>query len=130
MILEKQSENEILTEGEVQTSTSMQIDDDSKIFLMRMLSKFYSDGIGSLIRETVSNALDSHRACGSMEPIIVSFKPGKDGNFEFSVQDFGCGLDDSDITNIISKYGKSTKRGSNNQLGAFGLNKGVKRLGY
>src|ERR1044072_7874130 len=121
MILEKKTDTLILEEGEVQESTNMEIDAESHVFLMRMLSKFYSDGIGSLIRETCRNALDSHRQCGVNEPIIVSFKANKDGNYEFSVEDFGCGLDDKDVTNIISKYGKSTKRNSNNQLGAFGL---------
>lgn len=121
MILETKTDTLILEEGEAQESTKMEIDAESHVFLMRMLSKFYSDGVGSLIRETCSNALDSHRECGVDEPIIVSFKQNKDGNYEFSVQDFGCGIDDKDVTNIISKYGKSTKRASVNQLGAFGL---------
>lgn len=121
MILEGKTETLLLEEGEVSESTNMEIDADSHIFMMRMLSKFYSDNIGSPIRETASNALDSHRECGSTEPIIVSFKQNKDGNYEFSVQDFGCGLDDKDVENVIKKYGKSTKRQSVNQLGAFGL---------
>ena len=121
MILEKQSEGIVLEEGEVQESVNMEIDADSHIFLMRMLSKFYADAIGSLIRETASNALDSHRECGVSDPIVVSFNQNTDGNYEFSVEDFGCGMDDKDVTNIISKYGKSTKRQSVNQLGAFGL---------
>src|SRR5688572_14160691 len=117
MILETKTDTLILEDGEVQESTNMEIDADSHIFLMRMLSKFYSDGVGSLIRETASNALDSHRACGVDEPIIVGFKANRDGNYEFTVQDFGCGLDADDVENIIKKYGKSTKRNSNNQLG-------------
>jgi hypothetical protein len=121
MILEKKTETLVLEDGEVQESTTMEIDADSHIFLMRMLSKFYSDGIGSLIRETASNALDSHRQCDVNDPIIVSFKKDKNNNYEFSVQDFGCGLDANDVENIIKKYGKSTKRNSDKQLGAFGL---------
>ena len=120
MILENQNEGLILTEGEVQESTSMEIDADSHIFLMRMLSKFYSDAVGSLIRETASNALDSHREANVNEPIIVSLA-AENGNYEFSVEDFGCGIGLSEVANIISKYGKSTKRQSTTQLGAFGL---------
>lgn len=52
MILEKESEIVVLEEGEVQNSVAMEIDQDSHLFLMKMLSKFYADGIGSLIRET------------------------------------------------------------------------------
>jgi hypothetical protein len=68
MILENQTDTIILEEGEVQESTNMVIDAESHVFLMRMLSKFYSDGIGSLIRETASNALDSHRESGVVDP--------------------------------------------------------------
>jgi HSP90 family molecular chaperone len=36
------------------------------------------------------------------------------------VEDFGIGLDADDVRNIISKYGKSTKRNSNTELGMMG----------
>ncbi len=123
MIIEKQTDIEILTDGEeTQSSTAMSLDLDSAQMLMQMLSKnLYSDGIGSTIRETASNALDSHRRAGIKEPIIVSLERNKEDNIEFSVEDFGSGLDDNDITNIISKYGKSTKRMEANALGMFGL---------
>jgi sensor histidine kinase regulating citrate/malate metabolism len=120
MILEKQTENLVLEDGEVQQSTDMMLDLDSATFLMQMLSKFYSDGIGSLIRETASNALDSHRSVGTKDPIIVSLTQGKDGNYEFSVEDFGLGIGADTVENVIKKYGKSTKRKESNQLGAFG----------
>jgi HSP90 family molecular chaperone len=56
------------------------------------------------------------------KPIIVSFGRNSEDNYEFSVEDFGTGLDADDVKNIISKYGKSTKRLSNNELGMMGLN--------
>jgi hypothetical protein len=86
-----------------------------------MLSKgFYSDGIGSTVRETVSNALDSHRRAKINKPILVSFG-SVDGKYEFSVEDFGTGIDDNDVEFIISKYGKSTKRDKIDEIGNFGL---------
>lgn len=122
MINEKQSEVEILSTGNNQESIGMSLDLDSAQMLMQMLSKnLYSDGIGSTIRECASNALDSHRRAGVDKPIIVSFGINSSSNYEFSVEDFGVGLDDDDVTNIISKYGKSTKRSSNTELGMFGL---------
>ena len=121
MILQKQTEANILFEGEAQQSIGMSLDLDSAQVLMQMLSKnLYSDAIGSSIRETCSNALDSHRRAGVEKPIVVSFGIVND-NYEFSVEDFGLGLDDQDVENIISKYGKSTKRQSNIELGMFGL---------
>jgi len=121
MILQKQKEANVLFEGETQQSIGMTLDLDSAQILMQMLSKnLYSDSIGSTIRETASNALDSHRRAGVDKPIIVSLE-NVNGNYEFSVEDFGLGLDANDVENIISKYGKSTKRMSNNELGMFGL---------
>ena len=123
MILEKQAQAVVLQEGEqTQDSIGMSLDLDSAQILMQMLSKnLYSDDIGSTVRECASNALDSHRRAGTTDPIIVSFGANKDGNYEFSVEDFGIGLDAEDVKNIISKYGKSTKRNSANELGMMGL---------
>jgi len=122
MILEKQTQAVVLQEGEqTQDSIGMSLDLDSAQILMQMLSKnLYSDDIGSTVRECASNALDSHRRAGTTDPIIVSFGANKDGNYEFSVEDFGIGLDAEDVKNIISKYGKSTKRNSANELGMMG----------
>lgn len=122
MILEKQTEANIHQEGESQDSIGMSLDLDSAQVLMQMLSKnLYSDAIGSTIRECASNALDSHRRAGTTDPIIVSFVRNNDNNYEFSVEDFGTGLDADDVKNIISKYGKSTKRNSSTELGMMGL---------
>lgn len=121
MILEKQKEANILEDGVCQESIGMSLDLDSAQILMQMLSKnLYSDSIGSTIRECASNALDSHRRVGIDKPIIVSFKCNSGDNYEFSVEDFGIGLDADDVKNIISKYGKSTKRNSNTELGMMG----------
>jgi hypothetical protein len=122
MIIEKQKQANILVEGESQESIGMSLDLDSAQMLMQMLSKnLYSDDIGSTIRETASNALDSHRRAGVKIPIIVGFKESSGYNYEFTVEDFGTGLDADDVHNIISKYGKSTKRESANELGMWGL---------
>ena len=100
----------------------MSLDLDSAQVLMQMLSKnLYSDSIGSAIRECASNALDSHRRAQVQSPIVVKFGRNDQYNYEFSVEDFGIGLDDNDVKNIISKYGKSTKRDSNTELGMMGL---------
>jgi hypothetical protein len=122
MILEKQKEANVLVDGQSQESIGMSLDLDSAQILMQMLSKnLYSDDIGSAIRECASNALDSHRRAGVDEPIIVSLKASSYNNYEFCVEDFGIGLDADDVKNIISKYGKSTKRNSATELGMMGL---------
>jgi len=123
MILEKQTEVVVVEEGIENDAIGMSLDLDSANMLMQMLSKnLYSDSVGSTIRETCSNALDSHRRAGVNLPIIVSLElDTKTYNYSFSVEDFGLGLDADDVANIISKYGKSTKRNSATELGMFGL---------
>lgn len=124
MILEQQKQAIVLSEGEQSDVIKMSLDLDSAQFIMQeLLSKgIYSNPITSTIRETVSNSLDSTRRAGTNKPIKVSLKVGKDGNYEFSVEDWGIGLDDKDVENIISKYGASTKRDSSTEIGTFGLN--------
>jgi len=123
MILEKQSQSVIYETGAAKESIGMSLDLDSAQVLMQMLSKnLYSDAIGSTVRECASNALDSHRRAGTDDPIIVRFRQvSGTSNYEFSVEDFGIGLDDKDVEEIISKYGKSTKRNSTTELGMMGL---------
>lgn len=124
MILEQQKEATVLSTGKESDSIKMSLDLDSAQVLMQMLSKnLYSDSIGSTIRECASNALDSHRRLGIKKPIIVGLHLMENNNFnyEFSVEDFGTGLDADDVENIISKYGKSTKRNSDTELGMMGL---------
>ena len=121
MIIKKQKEARVLQSGETQSSTKMSLDMESAQVLMQMLSKnLYSDEVGSAVRECASNALDSHRRAGTTDPIIVSLRV-VDTGWEFSVEDFGTGLSHVDVENIISKYGKSTKRDSENELGMMGL---------
>ena len=123
MIVKDQKQAVVKQEGEAVTeSMEMTLDMDSSQFIMQILSKnLYSDPIGSIVRETVSNALDSHRRAGIDTPVIVSLKQLSSG-YEFSVEDFGIGLDGDDVRDIISKYGKSTKRDSEYELGLYGLN--------
>jgi len=121
MILEQQKEAQVLQQGEDVGTIAMSLDLDSQQMLMMMLSKnLYSDEIGSTVRELASNALDSHRRAGVDKPIIVSLKQNAQYNWEFTVEDFGVGLDADDITNIISKYGKSLARQEANSLGMMG----------
>jgi hypothetical protein len=122
MILEKQKQAKVLEVGQNNKSIGMSLDLDSAQVLMQMLSKnLYSDSIGSAVRECTSNALDSHRRAGVTKPIVVSLVINENRNYEFSVEDFGTGLDHNDVEKIISKYGKSTKRNSNTELGMMGL---------
>lgn len=122
MILEQTKQAEVLSLGD-NDSIEMSIDMSNMKLLMEMFSRnIYSDAIGSTVRETVSNALDSSRRAGTNEPVIVSLNSISTGEYEYSVEDFGLGLDDKEVQNTISKYMASTKRGDNLELGMYGIN--------
>lgn len=122
MILEKDfKESDIEIVGDQEESIEMSVDTESVNHLMMILSSnLYQDPIGSIIREYTSNAIDANVDAGCDEPVLVRLKM-VGTNWIFEVQDFGPGLDDKDFRNIISKYGKSTKRDKADQLGYFGL---------
>lgn len=123
MILDKdfrQANVEIV--GDVDDRIEMGVDSESINHLMMILSSnLYQNSIGSIVREYTSNAIDANVEANIDEPVIVSLKKNTTGNWYFEVQDFGPGLDDVDFRNIISKYGKSTKKDKDNQLGYYGL---------
>ena len=98
MRLENQKQSNVLATGPANKSIGMSLDLDSAQVLMQMLSKnLYSDAIGSTVRECASNALDSHRRAGVNKPILVSLVRNDSNNYEFSVEDFGIGLDANDV---------------------------------
>lgn len=118
MIVEKSfKEEESQVEGTPDERIEMGVDSDSINHLMMILSSnLYQNPIGSIVREYTSNAIDANIEAKIDEPVIVRLT-----DQFFEVQDFGNGLDDKDFREIISKYGKSTKRDSKDQLGYFGL---------
>lgn len=106
----------------IEESINMTIDTSSQAALMMILSEnLYKDPIGSLIRESASNALDAQREAGVNEPIIVTLEKDRNYNIVYKVQDFGTGISPDRVQNILSKYAASTKRNSNDYLGYYGL---------
>lgn len=97
----------------------MGIDEFSMAHIMSILTDLYSDPELAVIREYSTNALDAHVEVGQTRPIEVS-TPTHLSPF-FKVKDYGVGLSVEEITEIYSKYGASTKRDTNDQVGMLGL---------
>ncbi len=72
-----------------------------------------------VLREYPSNGLDSHVLAGQDRPVELTLPSALNPNF--IVRDFGVGMSKDDLNNIYSRYGASTKRDSNTQIGGFGL---------
>ena len=82
-------------------------------------NNLYSDKQLAVIREYVTNANDSHIQAGIKEPVEITLPSYLDSNFR--IRDFGAGLSEEDVANIFGKYGASTKRDTNEQVGFMGI---------
>lgn len=98
---------------------AMSLDQDSLAHIMQVLTDLYSDPIGAVVREYSTNALDSHLEAGNPDPIEVTL-PTTDSP-TFVVRDRGVGLSVDELRDVYSRYGKSTKRDSDDYTGMLGL---------
>lgn len=98
---------------------AMGIDAAGLAIVMQTLSNMYSNGSLAVVREYACNARDSHVEAGQTRPIEVSLPSRFDPMLR--VQDFGIGLTKDEIIKVYAQYGASTKRDSNDMIGAFGI---------
>ncbi len=109
-------ESEVTVLGEVEKH-SVSIDAKNINHIVTILSSnLYSYPMISFLRETVSNAVDSHVEAGVNEPIIITRT--KD---DISIRDFGTGISPERFRDIYLNIGSSTKRESNDYIGNFGI---------
>lgn len=98
---------------------AMSFDQNSLAHIMSVLTDLYSDPELAIIREYSTNALDAQKRAGVTSPIEVTTPNGLTPYFK--VKDNGIGMDATDIKEIYSQYGASTKRDSDEFTGMLGL---------
>lgn len=82
--------------------------------------RLYSDKILAILREYSTNAIDAHVEAGCPEKQIHVTLPTEWSPF-LKIRDFGPGLSREGIYETYVKYGRSTKRESNDAIGQLGL---------
>lgn len=85
-------------------------------------NKQYKNPIKSIMIEYTQNSLDSHDEAGKSNVPIEITIPSEDYPY-FCVRDYGIGMSNEQVSDIISKIGYSTKNTTQTLRGGFGLGK-------
>lgn len=115
-----QEKNKVVSSHDFE-SVNCTIDAEDMRYVASLLRNNYSNTRLAVVREITANALDANKEANASRQIEVKLPTSM--NPTFAVRDFGGGLSEKDIFELYSKYGKSTKRESNNYIGAFGIGK-------
>lgn len=98
---------------------------DAGAHIMAVLSGLYKNPVDAMIREYLTNMYDAYVALrrvrpeADIVPPILHLPTALDGNLTF--RDFGVGMSMDTVWNVYATYGASTKNGSNDEVGGFGL---------
>lgn len=117
------SHNRLVDTNVVGEAVDFGIDqEDAQGLTILLRDTLYEDKELAPIREYIANAFDANKETainGVAKPINVCL-PTTD-NPQFHVRDFGPGLTHEEVHKIFTRYGKSTKRDSNDATGCFGI---------
>lgn len=95
------------------------IDPSQLAMVMDLLIRNYNEPYLAVLREYVANGIDSHKEAGVNRPVEVTLPTAFSGVLK--VQDFGIGLSADDVVEIYSKFLASTKRDTDDLIGAYGI---------
>ena len=113
------NENHTFTGGKKLRESTFDIELSSEMFRL-MSSTIYTDAKSAVVREIISNMIDSHRRIGSQDvPFDIHLPTYFDNNIRF--RDYGTGLSVDKAFDVYRVYGKSDKTHDNSELGGFGL---------
>lgn len=113
---------EVETIGNTETVNAGIRTEDLQIILHILSSGFYSNPIGSMIRETASNSYDANKEANSDKPIYINLQMDYEiDKYYIEFKDHGIGISPERWNKVFMNWGASTKRNNNIALGGYGL---------
>lgn len=105
----------------VSDMASFGISQDDSAHIMNILrDTLYSDKVLAVLREYSANAWDAHNMVGKKDlPIKVTLPTHLEPTL--IIKDYGPGLSHTDVFQVYTQYGASTKRTSNIAVGQLGI---------
>jgi hypothetical protein len=98
-------------------STKFRISEKFQIKAMWALINLYKDKIGTPVKEIISNARDANRENGKCDSdITINLS-----KTELTITDSGKGMSPELMENVVTDFGSSTKTGTNDLNGGFGI---------
>lgn len=92
------------------------IEEQAQKQIVTRLTDLYKQPFHSMVRELVSNAIDS--ALKTNGKVIIDYDNSSDN---LTISDTGLGMSYEDLKNIYTSYGNSTKTEDFSTIGAYGL---------
>jgi len=89
-------------------------------WVMKSLSKLYSNAVLAVIREYSTNARDAHIEAGKLDAAVKVTLPTLYHPF-FEIEDFGVGMSKETLKDVYTRFGDSTKRETNDANGMLGF---------
>ncbi|UDL16819.1 hypothetical protein SEA_ATUIN_154 [Arthrobacter phage Atuin] len=98
----------------------MKISEAGMAHIVGVLTKLYKDNELAVIRENFTNGVDAHVRAGVKDiPVQITLPTWDKPNYV--VTDFGVGMSEDDLLDVYSQYGESSKLGTNEEAGGFGI---------
>lgn len=108
--------------GESFKNKKAKISEKNSPYIFSLLSNIYSKPIRSATREITSNCFDAHIEAGTpYEPVLIRLYADDTSQLHVEFIDNGLGISPDKMDDVFMSYGESTKRDSDDFIGAFGL---------